>query len=199
MIVIQHGKDFCKLWIVLIYYLAQPISLSFPQNKQLMFMKCFGRGGQALLAWFSWKVFIEYLTTEMETTPVTFGTYRIILWQDPSIWAITRIIRDFSFRLGMHSRLAMTFMVWTMIFISVFPTLGSAMTGYGANVQAFVNSTDGNLVPFYAFQRVYYIIHDGKRLNKTDDFRVTYGGYPGIGICLRHHLLQGAFLTYSTR
>jgi hypothetical protein len=66
----------------------------------------------------------------------------------------------------------MTFMVSTMIFISAFPTLGSAMTGYVANVQAFVNVTDGNLVPFNTFLKVCFIIHDGHRINQTDEFLV---------------------------
>lgn len=69
----------------------------------------------------------------------------------------------------------MTFMVSTMIFVWLFPTLGSAMTGYSANLQAFVNATDGNLVPFSSFRKVYYIVHDGKRINKTDGFAVTLG------------------------
>jgi hypothetical protein len=47
------------------------------------------------------------------------------------------------------------------------------MTGYSANVRAFVKTRDGNLVPFNTFQRVYFVIHDGQRVNKTDDFLVT--------------------------
>jgi hypothetical protein len=121
-------------------------------------------------------VFVKYVTTVMETTPITFRTYRTIFWQDQTILAIPRITRDFSSRLGLHSRLAMTFIVSTMIFIWTFPTLGSAMTGYSANVQAFVKVRDGNLVPFNTFRRVYFIIHDGNRVNKTDDFPVIYTG-----------------------
>lgn len=50
------------------------------------------------------------------------------------------------------------------------------MTGYSANIQAFIDATDGNLVPFSSFelQTVYYILHDGRRIDKTDDFAVTY-------------------------
>jgi hypothetical protein len=91
------------------------------------------------------------------------------------------MIRDFSARLSLHSRVAMTFIVSTMIFVWSFPTLGSAMTGYRANLQAFINGTDGNLVPFNSFRKVYYIVHDGKRINKTDDFAVTLGDI-SIGI-----------------
>jgi hypothetical protein len=66
----------------------------------------------------------------------------------------------------------MIFMVSTMIFICAFPTLGSAMTGYSANVKAFVKVTDDNLVAFDTFRRASFVIHDGRRVNQTDDFIV---------------------------
>jgi hypothetical protein len=127
----------------------------------------------------------------MHTTPVTYRTYQTIFSQDQTLLAISRIIRDFSTRLNLQSRVAMTFIVSTMIFVWSFPTLGSAMTGYTANLQAFVNATDGNLVQFSSFRKVYYIVHDGKRINKTNDFAVTLGDRK-IGI--HSHLVHATIL-----
>lgn len=68
----------------------------------------------------------------------------------------------------------MAFIVGTMIFIWAFPTLGSAMTAYSTNVKAFVNSTDGILVPFNSFRQVLYVIHDGQRINLTVGNALTW-------------------------
>lgn len=116
----------------------------------------------------------------MEVAPVTFNTYRTIFLQsEPSILAITRTIRDFIYRLGLHSRVTMLFMVFTMIFVFAFPTFASAMTGYQGKVQAFINDSNGNLVPFNDFRHLAYIIHDGKRINMTDDQPLSYDFRPG--------------------
>ncbi|KAH7092084.1 hypothetical protein FB567DRAFT_625156 [Paraphoma chrysanthemicola] len=138
----------------------------------------FSRGGQALLALISYLIFTKYVTTAMETTPITFRTYRTIFIQDQSLGlAIPRMIRDFSQRLGLHSTTAMVFIIWTMTFIWIFPTLGSAMTAYSSNVKAFINATDSKLVPFDSFRQVLFVIHDGSRINMTDGIGLTWKFY----------------------
>ncbi|KAH6621769.1 hypothetical protein C7974DRAFT_361696 [Boeremia exigua] len=133
-----------------------------------------GRGGQALIAFFSWQTFVRYVTTSMEVQPVTFNTYRMIFLQNESlVLGIPRIIRDFSKRRGLHSRCAMVFIILTMMFVLIFPTLGSAMTGYSGNVLAYVPDSAGNFVPFNNFSIVLYTVHDGTRINQTDDFHAT--------------------------
>lgn len=124
----------------------------------------------------------------MEVQPVTFNTYRTVFLQNESlILGIPRIIRDFYKRRGLHSRFAMVFIVLTMLFILVFPTLGGAMTGYSGNVVAYVPDRDGNFVPFKDFEIVVYTVHDGARINQTDDFFATIfkgdtsGAYHSIG------------------
>lgn len=68
----------------------------------------------------------------------------------------------------------MVFMVLTMIFAMIFPTFAGAMTGYSANTNAYINATDANYVPFKAFDYALYTIHDGYRVNLTDDYIVSY-------------------------
>lgn len=109
----------------------------------------------------------------MEVEPVTFRTFRaIFIHNEASVFAIFGLIKDFGFRLRLHSRVAMVFMITTMIFILAFPTLGSAMTGYTSNVQSFVPDQDRNLVQFSSFERALYIIHDGWRINQDANYVV---------------------------
>jgi len=131
--------------------------------------KLVGRGGQAVVAYISWHVFAKYVTTSMQVTPVTFGTYRTIFLPNGGLFLATlHTIRDFVARHGLHSKIAMVFMVYTMIFTFVYPTLASAMTGYSANVAPFINTTEGEYVPFGSFQFASFIIHDGWRIPGRD-------------------------------
>lgn len=122
--------------------------------------------------------FVRYVTTSMEVQPITFNTYRMIFLQNESlILGIPRIIRDFCRRRGLQSRFAMVFIVLTMLFVLVFPTLGGAMTGYSGNVLSYVPDSDGNYIPFKDFEIAAYTVHDGVRINQTDEFHATlFGG-----------------------
>ncbi|KAF1848597.1 uncharacterized protein K460DRAFT_334887 [Cucurbitaria berberidis CBS 394.84] len=150
-------------------------NLTFAQAKavDIIWDVFFGRGGQALLAFISWRVFANYVTTSMEVTPVTFGTYRTVFLQNESLLVATpRIVRDFTRRHGLHSKTAMVFIVMTMAFILVFPTFGSAMTGYSGNVKAYVAATDTQLIAFEDFRFALYTIHDGWRIGKGGNYVV---------------------------
>jgi hypothetical protein len=112
----------------------------------------------------------------MEVTPVTFGTYRtVFLAKEANLIAVWRMTRDFIFRHGLYSKLAMFFMIATMAFTLAFPTLASAMTAYSGNVEAFVNTTDDTYVKFQDFNLAVYIIHDGWRIGKQGNHIVTDG------------------------
>jgi len=67
----------------------------------------------------------------------------------------------------------MVFIVLSMLFILVFPTLGSAMTGYSGNVVPRVPDDSGNYIPFNNFSIVMYTIHDGERIGLSSEYHVT--------------------------
>jgi hypothetical protein len=67
----------------------------------------------------------------------------------------------------------MVFMVVTMIFLLLWPTLASAMSGYDANVGAYIPDENQNFVPFNNFTRLLYIVHDGERIKISNDSVVT--------------------------
>ena len=60
-----------------------------------------------------------------------------------------------------------------MIFIILFPTLASAMSGYDANVAAYMPDTNRNFLPFKGFKRIVYVIHDGNRIGENEPYWIT--------------------------
>lgn len=66
-------------------------------------------------------------------------------------------------------------MIITMVFVMVFPTLTGAMTGYTANNEAVIKFGNGTQTPFGNFRQLVAIIHDGGRVNLTDDYMVFKG------------------------
>ncbi|KAI8930856.1 hypothetical protein NX059_011873 [Plenodomus lindquistii] len=138
-----------------------------------------GRGGQFVIAFISWHVFANYVTTSMEIAPVTFSTYRTVFLQNESMMlAVPRLLRDFTRRRRLHSKLAMVFMIITMLFIWIFPSFASSMTGYSGNVKAYIQDDASNYIPFNTFERPLFIVHDGDRIGESKDLAVFVGqGY----------------------
>ena len=140
-----------------------------------------GRGGQAILAFISWRAFVLYVTTSMETAPVAYSSFQSFFMQSgPSLSLLGRVTRDFIRRKGLHSRLAMVFIIVSIIFTLAFPTLASAMTGYTSFLEAYVpDHQNENYIRFDMLKRVLYVIHDGQRINQTNDYLVIDGGVSG--------------------
>lgn len=115
----------------------------------------------------------------METAPVTYRTFWTSFMQsEASLGSIVRLIRDFASRRGLRSKVAMAFMVITMVFVMVFPTLASAMTGYTANNEAVIKFGNGTQTSFENFRQIVAIIHDGGRVNLTAEYMVFKGSQP---------------------
>ena len=139
-----------------------------------MQLKVVGRGGQMIIAWVSWRVFGDYVALSIITKPVTYSTFfQIFLQREPSLRSIYRISRDFSSGRVLHSKLAMWFMVMTMIFALAFSTMAGSMTGYTPAVEGFVKSDNGDLNRFSTSTNIAYVIHDGDRINLTADYMVS--------------------------
>ncbi|KAK7917506.1 hypothetical protein PG985_011114 [Apiospora marii] len=139
-----------------------------------------GRGGQGLMTVISWKVYRHYVSASMQTAPVTYQTFRCVFINgDANVATPYRLAKDFIKRRRLISTTAMIFIVVSTLFVLVFPTLAGSMTGYIGVMMSFVKDHNGKLIPFAKFDYVAYIIHDGKRLNLTDDYIVTYGNNAG--------------------
>ncbi|KAK3378805.1 hypothetical protein B0T24DRAFT_522841 [Lasiosphaeria ovina] len=152
-------------------------SLTFGQAKvvDVVWDISVGRLGQAIMAYFSWRVFADYVTTSIVDSPITYATFWIIyLYREPSLTSCFRLIRDFWRGHVLDSKCAMVFMLLTMFFLLSFPTLASAMTGYVMANRAYIRSTDLSLIRFPDLMPTAYLIHDGSRINLTDDYPIFY-------------------------
>lgn len=129
--------------------------------------------GQTVLIYCSWKAFSVHVRLSMEHQPITYRTFWTIFMQrEVTFRSFVRMLRDFTSRRGLRSKVAMIFIIVTMIFLMAFPTLVSAMTGYTGYSEAVVKLDDGFQVPFSDFEQFYYIVHDGDRANLTTEYKV---------------------------
>ncbi|CAI6331828.1 unnamed protein product [Periconia digitata] len=150
--------------------------MSFAQAKtvDIIWDVIIGRGGQAVLAICSWRAFALHLTASIAIAPVTYSTYEaIFIDTNPSIFLVCRFLSGICKQKSLASRMAMSFIILSMVFIIAFPTLASAMTGYTTHFTAYVHDYSNNSIPFHKFEALVYTIHDGDRIGKTTDFRVT--------------------------
>lgn len=132
-----------------------------------------GRGGQAILAFFSYQAFTKAIIRCMETSPISQDTFKAVTLLNNSGWGILMMLKDFSKNKSVRARFVIFWMLLSGAFILILPTWVSAMTGYTADAQAFVNETSGNMSPMKDFHPIVYTIHDGERIGKTNDFQVT--------------------------
>ncbi|KAI1386794.1 uncharacterized protein F4822DRAFT_411246 [Hypoxylon trugodes] len=136
-----------------------------------------GRGGQTLMAFISWRAFADYVTTSMEFAPITYTMFFVVFLQDePSILSTFRVARIFLSGRKLKSKVAMIFMISSMLFLLGFPTFAGAITGYTTIVEAFVPDYDGRYIPFSGFQPIAYVINDGWRVNLTANEYVSFFG-----------------------
>lgn len=143
-------------------------------DQELTPLQVVGRGGQTLVVWASWRVFQDFVALSLLTHPVAYSTFFIVFIQKaPSLKAVYRTIRDLTSSNGLRSKLAMYFIVATMMFCLAFPTFATSMAGYTTANKAFVEQEDGGLTGFADVMPVAYIIHDGSRINQTDELIVS--------------------------
>ncbi|KAK7949171.1 uncharacterized protein PG986_010057 [Apiospora aurea] len=147
-----------------------------------------GRGIAVVMAVISFKVFRQYLTVSMRCHPVTYRVFQAIyLESDPSILSTYRLVKDCTTgRRRVVPAAALAFMVATLIFVLIFPTLSGSMAGYINVSKGFVQAPSGDMIPFESLDFVAYVIHDGWRVNLTGDYIISLaveGGhqYTGIG------------------
>jgi hypothetical protein len=132
-----------------------------------------GRGGQAVLALVSYKVYTMALLRLMERNPVSYGTFEAVTLQDSSLSATFQTSRDLFLNQGPRAKATVLWMTISAAFVIAFPTMVSAMTGYSSTVEAVV-TVNGTFIPFSDFQMVRYVIHDGDRVpGLSKDYLVT--------------------------
>lgn len=121
-----------------------------------------------------------HIMSEMEDADglaITYNTYwTFFMGRDtgPGLKTVSVLVRDFATRKGLRSKATMVIVVLTMVFVMSWPTIASAMSSYDNNTISYINRTDKTQVPFSSFKPLLYVIHDGSRINLTDDLKVFW-------------------------
>lgn len=111
----------------------------------------------------------------MHAGPITYSSFfAVFLESAASLRSIYRVTRDFTTRRALPSKLAMTCIIASMVFVLAWPTLASAMTGYSPALRPFVLDYEDNLISYSSFSPVAYVIHDGWRVNLTGNYLVSF-------------------------
>ncbi|KAK4195851.1 hypothetical protein QBC40DRAFT_288297 [Triangularia verruculosa] len=139
-----------------------------------------GRGGQTILAMFTWKAMSTHVQYSMLKGPVTYDTFWTVFMEDrASVISTVRLSRDFLTKQAIRSKRAMIFTIMSLAFILAFPTLSSSMTGYISRTEPFIRDIEGRPVPESDFRPVVYMIHDGPRVDlPSDHMIVCENSYP---------------------
>ncbi|KAI1110409.1 hypothetical protein F5Y14DRAFT_455045 [Nemania sp. NC0429] len=129
-----------------------------------------GRGGQLCLAWVSWRLFADCATVSLATQPLSFTSFHaFFLESEPSIFSLWSVAKSFITQKRLASKLTSAFIIFGMSFILAWPTLTSAATGYTPITKPVIRDRSSeltpNLISFWKFRPVAYIIHDFWRID----------------------------------
>ncbi|RGP81423.1 hypothetical protein FLONG3_568 [Fusarium longipes] len=140
-----------------------------------------GRGGQAIMALVSWRVFAEYLQVSLAATPATYTTVWLLRFQQSSSAFSTWQLATAFHKRGLASKTAMVFTILAAVFIMAFPTLVASMTGYTPKNEPYIVADNGRLNPLTDLVPAAYIIHDGDRVKGfTKEYGIPWkSGSPG--------------------
>lgn len=116
-----------------------------------------------------------HITVAMTEEPVTYSTFwAIFLHQEPTITSTYRLARDFYRHRRPGSVASAAGILLSILFLLAFPTAVNSMTGYMPVSDPYIRSREGSMIGASEMDQVAYIIHDGERIGKTDDYAVRF-------------------------
>jgi len=133
----------------------------------------------------------------MESSSVSTETFKALTLQNDTIFSVSKLMRDFLKVGGTRAKFAMLCTILSALFVLLVPTWLSAMTGYTADIEGFVQDSNNNLAPAGDFRPAIYTIHDGDRIGLTKDYHVAVPWYVGQ-IHLFTYKDYGCSLEYRT-
>jgi len=121
----------------------------------------------------------------MESSVVSADVFEAITLRNDTIGGVFKLTKDCLQNRGARARGTMCCMVLAALFLLMLPTWLSAMTGYTADIEAFVQDSRNNLIPAEQFVPHIYTIHDGHRLgqNYADEYRI-FVPWSSVGMSL---------------
>ncbi|KAH8151364.1 uncharacterized protein LAJ45_04566 [Morchella importuna] len=108
-----------------------------------------GRGGQLLLLWIAHKVYVATLDHVTETSAVGYDFYLALAF-DIGPWAMVLAIRNQILATRKHV-IKVLFILYSVAYIAMFPTLMSAMTGYTNYTSPYIVFEDQSMIPLEDF------------------------------------------------
>ena len=138
-----------------------------------------GRGGQAILAYFTFRIFSGCLTRLLERQGfvASYQTFQAVVFREISLTSTWKLCANIRKNMRARDITAMSWMAIATGYVVAFPTWLSAMTGYTSTVRPYIETHSGSQVA-WENRRALYQIHDGERINRTKDYIV---GADGLG------------------
>ncbi|KAF7195874.1 hypothetical protein HII31_02754 [Pseudocercospora fuligena] len=134
-----------------------------------------GRGGQLLLLYISYHAFSQVLTNMLPTNQLTCDTYAAVAFDNGTLKGASTLARDFWRRRYPRTRYTIgvyVVMIFSGLFIFAWPTLLSAMTSYGAVMNAEV-TVNGETLQLSSFTPCWGIVSDASRVGLENDFIIS--------------------------
>lgn len=98
----------------------------------------FSRGGQALLGWITYRINTAALLRIMETQPVSYEFFSTMSLSWSSIASVVPVTRALFKSLGFRKKLLILWIVLSIFWVAIWPTITNAMTGYIAKNDTLV-------------------------------------------------------------
>ena len=105
-----------------------------------------GQGGRLLLAWISYKVFMDGLARLMETSLISYQLYANMVFETTSLQTTWHCARAISTGHGWRGRAFLAWFTVATIYVLGFSTLMSAATGYVGSSTASYRMPDNDFV-----------------------------------------------------
>lgn len=109
----------------------------------------------------------------MESSSVSVETFKALTLQNDTTFGVSKLMRDFLKVGGTRTKFAVLCTILSALFVLLVPTWVSAMTGYTADIEGFVQDSNNNLAPAADFRLAIYTIHDVDRIGFTKDYHVA--------------------------
>ena len=139
----------------------------------------FSRGGQAMLGWIAYRVNTAALLRIMETQPISYEFFSSLSLSWSSIASLGPVIKALFKSLGFKKKLLILWIVLSILWVAIWPTITNAMTGYIAqnetlvklkgNEVAYGNFSDVASLETLAFQFTNYTYVPGNRSQDTNE------------------------------
>lgn len=112
--------------------LRSPLRLSFGAAKgiDVVWDLVVGQGGRLLLAWVSYKVFMDGLARLLETSAVSYNLYTLITFNTSSLMSTWQSTKEIFETRGWRGKCFLAWFSISTIYVLGFSTLLSAATGY---------------------------------------------------------------------